>query len=75
MALLRPALEALLELLARLCEGPRRSLERDVALYGHYMRHKDSNEDEKKKFTCGDAEAGPFWLAPFFPNELLFPAK
>eukprot|EP00438_Fugacium_kawagutii_P024579 Skav223359 [mRNA] locus=scaffold200:519128:523637:+ [translate_table: standard] len=30
--------KALLELLARLCEGPRRSLERDKALFGHYLR-------------------------------------
>ncbi|CAK8992840.1 unnamed protein product [Durusdinium trenchii] len=63
--------KALLELLARLCEGPRRSLERDVALYGHYMRHKDSNEDEKKKFTCGDAEVDGSDQGPWCPGSRL----
>ena len=48
--------KAMLELLARFCEGPSRSLERDLALYNRYMRRRSLCEGEKK-ITMRDAEA------------------
>ncbi|CAE7584205.1 unnamed protein product, partial [Symbiodinium pilosum] len=46
--------KGLLELLARVCEGPTRSLERDRALYGHYMRR---NKKFLPRYLAKDAEA------------------
>lgn len=39
--------KGLLEILARVCEGPTRSLERDLALYNHYKRTLTGSGDHK----------------------------
>ena len=39
--------KGLLEILARICEGPVRSLQRDLALHSHYKRCQKESEDHK----------------------------
>ncbi|CAE7739096.1 unnamed protein product [Symbiodinium sp. KB8] len=39
--------KGLLEILARICEGPVRSLQRDLALHSHYKRCQNEPEDHK----------------------------
>lgn len=48
--------KGLLEILARICEGPVRSLQRDLALHSHYKRCQKESEDHKYRMEDAGIE-------------------
>ena len=52
--------KGLLEVLARVCEGPQRSLQRDLALHAHHKRPKQTPESHKCPWLQGIHGFGPY---------------